>query len=238
MPEELKKALELLTAHKDDESVKTELKKLVPVSVAEAFELVEKNEDGKKLLNSFADKRVTSGIATAIENFKKKDVPGLIADALKKQEEAFKKDGVELSESDKKLLEINKEVENLKRKNQLAETKAALMPIFASNNLDLAFVDYFVGEDKETAIAAATTFSSKVKDAVKQLVDNEVKTVFQQIGYDPNNPSHKTKGSQQVTTQMLEAAKEKAMKLGTIEARAEYAQLKQTFESQSDKKSE
>ena len=231
MNEELKKALELIKANKENSELKTELKALLPVSAAEAFALVEADEEGKKLLNTFADKRVTDGVKTAVENYKKKEVPKLIADALKTQETEFKGKGVELSEADKKTLAIEKEVADLKRENKIAATKNKLIPIFAASGLDLALVDNFVNEDVDAAVTAATAFSGLFKDAVKKQADSEVQAIFKQIGYDPNNPSIKQKGAEVVTAQQLEAARTKAQQIGTVEARAEYAQLKNKFES-------
>lgn len=236
MPEELRKALELLTAHKNDEAVKTELAKLVkPSTSEELYVALQGDENGKKLLDSYADKRVTTGVASAVENFKKKELPTFIADAVKKKEEELeKKYNPTKTEAEKKLEALEKETEELKRVNKLSTTRTALTTLFAEKNLNTAFMDLFVHEDTDAAVKKASDFAEAVTKEITTKVNGQVETLLKQHGYDPKQ-TDLTRNTGKITQQHLDAAADAARKSGTAEARANYSLLKQQFNLQEEK---
>lgn len=232
MNEELRKALDLVKANSAVQEVVTEISGIIPISAA--LKMVEEHEDGKKFLNTYADKRVTTGVNTALENFKKKEMVTFVADALKKQEdELTKKLKPEMTEFEKKQLETDKKVSELERKNKIADTKLSLTNLFTTNKIKSEFIDLFVSEDTDTAVSNATKFVASFNQAVKDVADLEVKEVFKKAGYDPQGSHVVTKTV--VTKELLKAAEDKARQIGTVDARAEYALLKQDFENQTQK---
>jgi hypothetical protein len=231
MDEELKKALELISKSKDVEEVQQELVKLVPgVQPKDAFSILEKSDEGKILLNSFADKRVTEGVNTAIEKFKKKDMPEFITKAVKEKEtELTKKFKPELSEEAKRLIEHEKEIEELKRENKLAQSEAKITSLFAKEKVNTSFIPYFVGEDLDSSINKATEFIKEFQQAVSMDSEAVVKEKFKELKFDPDKKDDKDSGGV-VSEKDVETAREKARELGTNEARAEYSMLKKKYE--------
>lgn len=238
MNEELKKAFELIKGNKEDKEVANELSKLAPEkSTEDYFKTIQESEEGKKLLNSFADKRVSSGVKTAIERFKEKELNEIVSSKLKEQEEELRtKYNPELTEAEKQLIETNKRLEQLEKREKMANSKNALLERFASEKIDTSFVDHFVSEDPDKSLEKASSFIEKFREAVKINAEQEVKSVFDKHGYDPNNPpkggDNDGGGSGTVTEKQLVSAREKAMSLGTNEARAEYSLLKRKAEAQ------
>lgn len=240
MNEELKNAIKLLTGSKDDAEVQAALKELVPgMTVDDAIKMVEADDEGKKFLNTFADKRVTAGVTTAIDNFKKKDMLAIIDEKVKEKEaELTKKLKPELTETEKQLMETNKRIADLERKEKIANSTTAVTKLFAKEKMDTEFIDHFVGEDMDSSISSASTFIEKFKQAVKAEAEGEVQKIFDKHGYDPKNPgSNRNDGGDtgNVTKAMIEVAHKKAQNLGTHEARAEYSLMKRKYEAQKKK---
>lgn len=231
MNEELRKALGLISKSKDDSEVQKELRKLVPdVTPKDAFSLLEKSDDGKVLLNSFADKRVTDGVTTALKKYKEKELPEVIGKAVKeKEDELTKKFNPELSEEAKRLLANEKEIAQLKKENAMSKAKAEVTSLFAKQAISTDFIDYFVSDDLDSSIAKASEFAEKFKQAVSASSDETVKKKFKELKFDPEKDGGKDKGTA-VTKQDLERAEQRARELGTNESRAEYSILKKKYE--------
>lgn len=233
MPEELKKAFELISANKEKEEVKSELKKLHGTpTVEDAFALLQGDENGTKLLESYADKRVSSGVNSALENFKKKEVPKLLQEAIKtKEAELEAKYNPQMSPLEKEAVALKTRVAELERTNKITDTTATLTKLFVTKNVDPTFVDLFVSEDKDEAIKKAENFADFFTKKVNETVNVQVESLLKQHGYDPNQ-TKKAPQAGKVTQQQIEKAADDARRLGTAESRAAYSLLKQEFELQ------
>ena len=239
MSEELKAALKLLTEHKDDEEVAKALKVLVPekkATVKESMDFLEGDDAGQVLLNTFADKKVTIGTKTAIDNFKKKGMPEILKEKLDAQEtELIKKYNPQQTEAEKKLAETEKRILDLEKLNGVNAAKAVIAPMFAKKDIDQDFVELFVTANLEESIAAAEKFLTRFDEAVKTSAQGTVKKTFKEHGYDPDNPpvdKNKGEGAGKVTAAQVEQARQNAISVGTEESRVAYALVKKQLNTQ------
>jgi len=233
MKEEVKKALEVIKAEKEDSELQTELLSLVPEAKPEdMFAKLEKDETGKTLLNSFADKRVTDGVKTALDKFKKKDMQEAISTAVsEKEKELTKKFNPELSAEAKRLQEMEEEVAKLKKDNAFKDSKEAVTKLLLEKNVDVSFAEHFVSIDLDTSIEKASKFVEKYKQAVTTDSEKVIKQKFKEFEFNPDK-SKKNLEKGKVTKAMVEEAKLKAEKVGTNEARGDYSLLKKQYEAQ------
>lgn len=227
MNEELKKALELISTNKDLPELQTELVKVVPVTLA--TKLVEEHEDGKKFLNQYADKRVSQGVTTAIENFKKEKLPSIISEEVAKAEEALtKKLKPELSESEKKLLEVQKRQEELELREKQKDTEVAVLKYLSENKLPVTFATFFKGTSFDELKPAVDAF----KDLYTTNITSHVENFIKEQGYVPGKDKTDDKSGDSVTEEKLKQLEKRARELGTVQSRTDYALAKRAYEAQ------
>ncbi len=152
------------------------LKTLTPESVKD---YLEKDEAGKKYLQSLNDAAVTKGLAT----FKEKTMPGLIEEEIKKKFPAE-------TESEKKLRLLeedhNKTKAELKRKDLLNKATS----IAVEKKLPLKLVEKFLGEDEETTIKNMELLETEYNSAITAAVDVK----FKENGREPGGSGDKNPG--------------------------------------------
>lgn len=103
--------------------------------------------------------------------------------ALKKQQEKFKKEQAEyeklrdMDEAQKKEYEYNKRVEELdarEREFTLTQNKLEASKVMAEHGLPISFVDYIVAEDAETMMQNITNFETQWKAAIADAVQQRL----------------------------------------------------------------
>lgn len=151
------------------------LKTLTPESVKD---YLEKDDAGKKYLQSLNDAAVTKGIAT----FKEKSMPALIEEEIKKKFPAE-------TESEKKLRlleeDLNKTKNEVNRKDLLNKATS----IAVEKKLPLKLVEKFLGEDEESTIKNMELLEAEYNSAVTAAVDVKFKENGREPGGSPNpNP--------------------------------------------------
>jgi hypothetical protein len=227
MNEQLKQALELISTNKDLPEVQGELLKFVPIT--SAIKLVEEHEDGKKFLNQTADKRVSQGITTAIDNFKKEKLPSMISEEVAKAEEALtKKLKPELTESEKKLIEIQKKQEGLELREKQKDTEVAVLKYLSEQKLPVSFATFFKGTSFEELKPAVDSF----KDLYNTTTTAYVEAFIKEQGYVPAKDKTGGNPGDTITEDKLKALEKRARELGTVQARTDYALAKREHEAQ------
>ena len=232
---DIKAALDLIEANLEDKDVKGFFDKNVKTpSTDELFSTLEKTDEGKAKLHSFADKRVTSGVTSALEKFKAEKLPAILEEKLAEQAaELTAKLKPEKTEAEKAMDELNKKVQRLEKENKLAESKSAVFDLFAKSKVDTSLADVFISEDRDTAIANASKFIEDYNKSIDSLVEVKVKETFKKHGYNPDKV--KENEPTVVTQKQIDNAAEEARRLGTDESRANYARLKRQFAAQNNK---
>jgi len=232
MNEELRKALELVTTNKDLPELQTELTKVV--SITAATKLVEEHEDGKKFLNQYADKRVSQGITTAIENFKKEKLPSILSEEISKAEEALtKKLKPELTPAEKEALELKKRMEEFELREQRKDTEVQVLKYLGEKQLPTTFADLFKGTKFDEVKPVIDTFIDMYNNSINAKIDLHIK----EHGYVPKkdgDSGDSGKGGA-ITAEKLKALEDRARSLGTVQARTDYALAKRAFEAQNNK---
>lgn len=146
------------------------LKVLKTVSIDSVKEFLEKDEAGKKYLQSITDAAVTKGIAT----FKEKTMPGLIEEEIKKKFPAETEEQKKirlLEESQTKLQN------DLKKKDLLNKA----ISIATEKKLPLKLVERFLGDDEESTIKNMELFETEYNAGITSAVDAK----FKENGRDP-----------------------------------------------------
>jgi len=197
---EIKKYLD---ENKDKDEVKIFIAGLNPLDLERVKEYADKQEDGKKWLQSYTDNKVTKGIDT----FKEKTLPGLI-------EAEKEKIRVELNpeetEEQKKLRKLEGDLEIEKKARLKTELLNLAIKRADEKNLPKTFLDRFIGEDETSTIKNLDLLEIEYNKALKDAVEIR----FKDSGRDP----HKTKdtdGSYYTQEQM------KGMSLTEIQANLE-----------------
>lgn len=167
-------------------------------------------DEGKKYLQSFADSRVTD----AIKTYETKTLPKKIQDAINEQ---FPPE----TPQDKKLRAVEAELEQMRNATAQEKLMNTALKTASEYSVPSDIIDLFVRNDEETTTANMARFKEHFETAVDAKVQAEVAKRFAEAGDNP--PPPKGDASYQ---QRLEQAREKAVRLGTAEARAEYVEIK------------
>jgi DNA-binding transcriptional MerR regulator len=165
--EELKKIIEFLKANNADESLIKTAEGLKPaeITLETVQDFLEKNEGGKKFLQSQKDAAVTKGI----ETFKEKTLPKLV------EEEISKRYPPE-TEEQKKLRELTEKQTKLEREIKRKELLAKATQIAAEKGLPVQIIEKFIGDDEDTTMKNLETFENVFSESVKAAVDGKFKT--------------------------------------------------------------
>jgi len=145
------------------------LKTINPDSVKD---YLEKDEAGKKLLNSITDARVTKGI----ETFKKETMPSLIEEEIKKKFPAETEEQKRL----RILEEDNKKFQNDVKRERLLNKAIS---IANERKLPLKLIDRFLGDDEESTIKNIELLEAEYNGAITSAVESK----FKEHGREPGN---------------------------------------------------
>jgi hypothetical protein len=158
----------------DELSFMKALKTINPDSVKD---YLEKDEAGKKLLNSITDARVTKGI----ETFKKETMPSLIEEEIKKKFPAETEEQKRL----RLLEEDNKKFQNDVKRERLLNKAIS---IANERKLPLKLIDRFLGDDEETTIKNIELLEAEYNSAITSAVESK----FKEHGREPGNNDKNT----------------------------------------------
>lgn len=137
------------------------LKTLTPESVKD---YLDKDEAGKKYLQSLNDAAVTKGIST----FKEKTMPGLI-------EEEIKKKFPDETEEQKKLRILTEDQEKLKAEIKRKDLLNKAISIATEKKLPLKLVEKFLGDDEETTIKNLELLETEYNGGITSAVEEKFK---------------------------------------------------------------
>ena len=125
----------------------------------EDFKKFMETEEGKKILNPMFDKRVS----TAIETWKNNNIEKVVNDELVKR-------GYVQTEEQKKMMELQNEINSIKKEKEIAEKKAVALAELNANGLNASLVDFLPIDSEEGIRNGVTTFKSILDDLVAQEV--------------------------------------------------------------------
>lgn len=171
--DKLKEVIEFLKKNNAPAELILQLESLKTVSIDSVKEFLEKDEAGKKYLQSLNDAAVTKGLAT----FKEKTMPGLIEEEIKKKfpDETEEQKKLRILEDDQKKLK-----DEIKRKDLL--NKATTLAV--EKRLPLKLVERFLGDDEEGTIKNMELFEAEYNAGVTAAVDAK----FKENGREPGGP--------------------------------------------------
>lgn len=161
---DLEKVLAFLKEKEASEDVVNFVKGLKTVSSETVKDFLENNDDGKKLLNTLTDQRVTKGI----ETFKTNNLQKLL------DEEIAKKfpDETEDAKKQRQLIERLSNLENeIKKKDLLTSAiKKA-----GEKGLPIAVIERLLGDDEESTEKNLNLFETEFKKAIEAQVNEKFK---------------------------------------------------------------
>lgn len=174
------------------------------------FEAVQKflseSEEGQKYIQKIGDKRATE----AVKTYETKTLPTKLQEKINELYPAE-------SESDKELRAVRDELETFKRATAQKELLNEALKTAPEYGLPTALVEFFAQGDIETTKSNMEQYKEHFDAAVQA----EIAKRLSQAGDTPPPPKGEV-----AYQQRLEQAREKALRLGTDAARAEYVQIK------------
>ena len=140
------------------------LKGLKTVGIDSVKEFLEKDEAGKKHVQTLIDAAVTKGIAT----FKEKTMPGVI-------EEEIKKKFPDETEEQKKLRLLMEDQEKLKSEIKKKDLLNKAISIATEKKLPLKLVDRFLGDDEDMTVKNLELLETEYNGAISLAVEEKFK---------------------------------------------------------------
>lgn len=131
----------------------------LPQYGVEDFKKFMETEEGKKILNPMFDKRVS----TAIETWKNNNIEKVVNDELVKR-------GYVQTEEQKKMMDLQNEINSIKKEKEIAEKRAIALAELNANGLNASLVDFLPTDSEEGIRNGVTTFKSILDDLVAQEV--------------------------------------------------------------------
>jgi len=177
MDPKLKQILDFLKSNNASTELITSLESLKTVNLDSVKEFLEKDEDGKKYLQSQKDAAVTKGIDT----FKEKTMPGLIEEQISKKfpEETAEQKRLRQLEDD------NKKFQNEVKRERLLNKAIAHA---TEKGFPTKFIEKFLGEDEETTLASIDAFGEMYNTSVSAAVETKFKENGREGGGGNNPP--------------------------------------------------
>ncbi|SKA99368.1 protein of unknown function [Caloramator quimbayensis] len=167
--EEIKALLDELS--KGTDSLINYIKGLKPteaVTLDGVKKFLEDSEEGKKLLQSLTDKRVTEGI----ETFKKNNLEKLI-------EEEMKKRFPDADPKDAELKKLQAEIEKIKAEALRKDLTNKAIKIATDKKLPVELIDFLIGNDEETTTKNLETLEKSFNSRVEAAVQERLKGSYQ-----------------------------------------------------------
>ena len=140
------------------------LKGLKTVGIDSVKDFLEKDESGKKLVQTILDPAVTK----AINTFKEKTMPGLI-------EEEIKKKFPEETEDQKKLRILTENQQKLESEIKKKDLLNKAISIATEKKLPLKLVEKFLGEDEDSTVKNLELLENEYNGAITLAVEEKFK---------------------------------------------------------------
>lgn len=142
----------------------TFLENTKPVTFETVRDFLEKDEAGKKHLQSLTDTAVTKGINT----FKEKTLPTLLEEEIKKK---FPGE----TEEQKKLRQLEEMLNKSEAERKRESLKNRALSYANEKKLPTGFIDRFIDEDEDKTLANVQKFESIFNEAIKNGVEEKFK---------------------------------------------------------------
>ncbi len=134
------------------------------LTLDEVKNFLETNQDGKKYIQSYGDRRVTEGI----EKFKNGSMQTIIND------EVLKATGKKKTPEQLRIEELEKNFNEQKAKAERAEKIAKYKDVLAEKKIPGEMIDYFLTDDDETTNTRIDNFATYVEGMVSSSVKEKM----------------------------------------------------------------
>lgn len=131
----------------------------------------------KAFLDSEKDKYSAKAINTALENYKKKELPKVIADEIAKAK------GEPQTEQEKQLLELQKKVEIMEKEKARAEMTSKYKSVLSEKSIPVDMIDFLLAGDDDTTISNIDLFEK----AMNKYVEDKVTERLSNSNYEPKS---------------------------------------------------
>lgn len=138
----------------------------------------------KSFMDSEKDKHSAKAIATALDNFKKKDMQKLI-DA-----EVLKRTGDNETPEQKKIRELEEQFANLQKEKAKSEMISKYKDVLTEKHIPTNLIDFLLGEDDDLTNANINLF----ENSMKEYIDNKVNDRIKDSSYIPPKGDNKKTG--------------------------------------------
>ena len=137
------------------------------------------DKEFKSFLDSEKDKYSAKAITTALENYKKKELPKVIADEIAKAK------GEPQTEQEKQLLELQKKVELMEKEKARAEMTSKYKSVLSEKSIPVDMIDFLLAGDDEGTENNIDLFEK----SMNKYVEDKVTERLSNSNYEP--PSNK-----------------------------------------------
>ena len=190
---DLEKLIAFLKEKEASEDVVKFVEGLKPVTSETVKDYVENTDEGKKLLQSLTDAKVTKGI----ETFKTNNLPKILDDEIAKRYPPETPEAKKLRELEK---QINDQADMLKKKDLLTSAiKKA-----GEKGLPINIIDRLLGDDEETTEKNLNLFEEEFKKAIEAKVNEK----FIQGGREPGGTAGGTPPVPEEKTELMKGLTE------------------------------
>lgn len=131
----------------------------------------------KAFLDSEKDKYSAKAINTALENYKKKELPKVIADEIAKAK------GEPQTEQEKQLLELQKKIEIMEKEKTRAEMTSKYKSVLSEKSIPVDMIDFLLAGDDDTTISNIDLFEK----AMNKYVEDKVTERLSNSNYEPKS---------------------------------------------------
>lgn len=131
----------------------------------------------KAFLDSEKDKYSAKAINTALENYKKKELPKVIADEIAKAK------GEPQTEQEKQLLELQKKIEIMEKEKARAEMTSKYKSVLSEKSIPVDMIDFLLAGDDEGTENNIDLFEK----AMNKYVEDKVTERLSNSNYEPKS---------------------------------------------------
>lgn len=135
------------------------------------------DKEFKSFLDSEKDKYSAKAINTALENYKKKELPKVIADEIAKAK------GEPQTEQEKQLLELQKKIEIMEKEKARAEMTSKYKSVLSEKSIPVDMIDFLLAGDDNTTISNIDLFEK----AMNKYVEDKVTERLSNSNYEPKS---------------------------------------------------
>lgn len=135
------------------------------------------DKEFKSFLDSEKDKYSAKAITTALENYKKKELPKVIADEIAKAK------GEPQTEQEKQLLELQKKIEIMEKEKARAEMTSKYKSVLSEKSIPVDMIDFLLAGDDDTTISNIDLFEK----AMNKYVEDKVTERLSNSNYEPKS---------------------------------------------------